>query len=102
MPGVAHELPPVHRGVVDAVVLVSVGGALVVQGGGALLTLPGNKHPRGEKGCGRERKRRRRKIRRREEGFSKAAAAAALHASLPASFFFRLWQTHSTSAAGTQ
>lgn len=50
MPGVAHELPPVHRGVVDAVVLVSVGGALVVQGGGALLTLPGYKHPRGEKG----------------------------------------------------
>lgn len=52
MPGVAHELPPVHRRVVDAVVLVSVRRAVVVQGGGALLTLSGREHPRGEKCCG--------------------------------------------------
>lgn len=51
MPGVAHELPPVHRGVVDAVVLVFVRRAVVVQRGGALLTLSGREHPRGKKCC---------------------------------------------------
>lgn len=49
VPGVAHELPPVHRGVVDAVVLVFIRGAFIVQGGGALLAGPRCEHPRGKK-----------------------------------------------------
>lgn len=52
VPGVAHELPPVHRGVVDAVVLVFIRGAFIVQGGGALLAGPRCEHPRGKKSWG--------------------------------------------------
>lgn len=52
VPGVAHELPPVHRGVVDAVVLVFIHGAFIVQGGGALLAGPRCEHPRGKKSWG--------------------------------------------------
>lgn len=40
VPGVAHELPPVHGGVVDALLLVLVAGAVVVGGRRALLTGP--------------------------------------------------------------
>lgn len=50
VPGVAHELPPVHGGVVDAVVLVLVGVVVVVQSSRAFLTRPSRVHPRGEKG----------------------------------------------------
>lgn len=56
VPGVAHELPPVHCGVVDAVVhvlvlvFVLVRGAFVMQGRGALLARASRKHPRGKKG----------------------------------------------------
>lgn len=49
MPGVAHELPPVHRGVVDALLLVLLRGAAVVLRRGALLARPGGKQARGEK-----------------------------------------------------
>lgn len=52
VPRVAHELPPVHRGVVDAVVLVFIRGAFIVQGGGALLAGPRCEHPRGKKSWG--------------------------------------------------
>lgn len=52
MPRVAHELPPVHRGVVDGVVFLLVGGAFVVQSRRAFLTRPNCRHPWGKKSWG--------------------------------------------------
>lgn len=49
VPGVAHKLSPVHSGVVDAVILVLVCRAFIVQGRGALLAWPCRKHSRGKK-----------------------------------------------------
>lgn len=73
VPGVTHELPPVHRGVVDAVIFVLVCGALVMQGRGALLAWPSCEDPRGEEGWG-------------HTGRKEGSKVAALHAQLPQIF----------------
>lgn len=52
VPSVAHELPPVHRGVVGAVVFLLVCGAVLVLSRGALLAWPSGKHSWGEKRWG--------------------------------------------------
>lgn len=49
VPRVTHELPPIHCGVVDALLFVLLRGAAVVLRRGALLARPGGKQARSEK-----------------------------------------------------
>ncbi len=103
VPGVAHELPPVHCGVVDTIilvlvlVLVLVRGAFIMQGCGALLARPSRKHPRGKQGWGRVggKKRKKEKKKKKKKRGNKVIAAP----------MFLTWQTHSsttTSRSRTQ